>query len=282
LNAPLGSNLSQSAPPDEKPAFQVFSDGELMHPDDLPMQRAASTGRRVGRSECEIRFADGRRMFIAGHCIPITNDLGEVCGSIGAFVDVTERHVRHERDGLIAREMSHRVKNTVSLIQAMAHSTISNKLEAADYEAFEQRLIALAKAQDLIAETKTANVTLDELIRSSISLVAEAQMGRVQISGPEVWVRADLVQQLSMVFHELTTNACKYGALGNQGRLTVKWSSRDSTVSLEWRETCVAAPTTRSGFGSALIKSILRNQAKGELVRKFADGELLIRLSFLT
>lgn len=281
LNAPLGSNLSQTAPDAEKPPFKVYADGAEVAPTDLPMQRAAATGRRVGHSECEIRFADGRRIFIAGHCIPITTDEGVVSGSIGAFVDVTEQHIRQERDDLVAREMTHRVKNTVSLIQALAHSTLRGKLSDSDYAAFEQRLLNVAQAQELIARTQTGRVTLEELIHSAMKAVTGDQMARVTLHGPDVEINSDLVQPLAMVFHELTTNACKYGALGHAGKLTVEWSSFEKAVSLTWIETGVALPTDRVGFGSTLMRSILRNQAMGKFTREFGPDGLKIRLSFI-
>ncbi len=280
LGSPLGSNLSQSAPPSEKPPFLVYADGDLVHPDDLPMQRAALTGRRVGHSKCEIRFEDGRRIFIAGHCIPITDDSGEVCGSIGAFVDVTEQHMRQERDALVAREMTHRVKNTVSLIQGLAHSTVGKKLSKEDYKGFEQRLINLAKAQDLIAKTQVGQVTLEEVIRSAIEPVAGEQLVLVKMDGPEIPISADLMQPLAMVFHELTTNACKYGALGNDGTLSIAWSTDGNCVTLSWRETGIGAPTKRDGFGSTLIRGIFRNQAMGKFKREFESDEMKIDLTF--
>lgn len=84
-----------------------------------------------------------------------------------------------------------------------------------------------------------------------------------------------------MVFHELATNACKYGALGHAGKLTIEWSSFEGAVSLTWHETGIAIPTNRVGFGSTLIRSILRNQAMGKFTREFGPDGLTIRLSFI-
>ncbi len=134
LKVPHGLNLSQSAPPGELPSFRVYSDGKLIDPDDLPMQRAARLGQRIERSECEIRFDNGESLFIAGHCIPVQDEDGAVCGSLGAFVDVTDKQARHDKAELMAREMAHRVKNTVSLIQSMAHNTIKKSMDRAEFD----------------------------------------------------------------------------------------------------------------------------------------------------
>ena len=168
--------------------------------------------------------------------------------------------------------------HTVTQITTLIHSS---KLSEVDFKAFEQRLVSLAQAQDLIAKTQSDIVTLDELIRTAMHEVAGDQMARVELKGPEVSVSTDLVQPLAMVFHELTTNACKYGALGNAGKLTVTWSCLDKAVALEWRETGVALPTSRVGFGSKLIRSILRNQAMGKFTREFGPDGLVISLSFI-
>lgn len=286
LKVPLGSNLSQSAPPDELPNFKVYADGELVDPFDMPMQRAARNGTRVSRSECEIRFEDGGRIFIAGHCIPIENEAGEVCGSLGAFVDVTEQRKSYDNSALVAREMSHRVHNTVALIQALAHGTIRKKLAPADYEAFEQRLINLAQAQDLLGKTESSHVNLHDLIRSSVEEVAHHAFSRVNLHGPILWVNAELVLPLSMIFHELTTNACKYGALhADDGVVEIQWALKeaiDYVVSLDWREAAgrfVEAPQ-ELGFGSKLIRRIVSNLPAGAMHVTFAETGLNISLEF--
>ncbi len=282
LHAQLGANMSQSAAPGELPPFKVYSDGGLVAPDDLPMQRAAATGQRVSDSECEIRFDDGKRIFIAGHCIPIINEQGEPCGSIGAFVDITHRHMRHTQDTLIAREMTHRVKNTVSLIQAVAHGTIRRNLDAEDYAVFEQRLVNLAQAQELVARSVITALTLEELILDSIKGVIGIQLRHVRIDGPSIDLSADVAQSLSMVFHELATNACKYGALKNDGTVQITWVRNDRLVTLSWNESgfCARSPA-RLGFGSKLIQLVLGSLEAGRFERQFGPDGLIVSLSFV-
>lgn len=280
LEVPLGSNLSQSAPANERPRFKVYSDGECVHPDDLPMQRAALSGRRVARSECEIRFNDGRSIFIAGHCIPIMDQKGQPCGSIGAFVDVSEQHARQQVDALIAMEMSHRVKNTVALIQALASSTLKPKLDVADYKAFEQRLINLAHAQGLVAKTAVAAISLCDLVLAAIRAVAPEKMDRVHWHGAEIQVAPDMIQPLTMVFHELVTNACKYGAFKHDGQLTISWTINEGVIVLQWQEMNVSNDEGAVGFGSKMIEAIINTQLKGEIVRSFSPNKLKIELTF--
>jgi two-component sensor histidine kinase len=281
LRMPMGSNLSQSAPPQETPDFEVWSDGNPVRPEDLPMQRAARTGCRVSRSECEIRFKDGARIFIAGHCIPLENEVGEVCGSLGAFIDVTQERTSQENTALVAREMAHRVKNTVALIQALAHGTIRHHLDPADYEVFDQRLVNLAQAQDLIDGSRESTLCLNEILARVFRSVAPDKLSRVEVLGPAIEIGGDLALSLSMVFHEFATNACKYGALKNGGTVTVSWSTEDGLVSMNWREDgrSVAKPIT-PGFGSELVERIFRGLPRGQIDRTYNRTGLEASLRF--
>lgn len=282
FRAELGSNLSQSAPAPEAPEFHVYAKGKRVHEADLPMQRAARTGRRVNRSVCEIRFKDESRIFIAGQCIPLKNRAGEICGSLGAFVDITEQRTTEEHSLLLASEMTHRVKNTVSLIQALAHATIRSHLEPSTYAIFDQRLVNLAHAQDLISRS-TAAPRLRDLLVTSIGSVALGKMSSVELSGPPVGISADRAASLSMVFHELTTNACKYGALKADGTVSVSWAVEDGLVIVTWREDGHSDPALwKPGFGSELIDRVCQSLPRGKFRRSSAGSQLSATLQFAT
>jgi two-component sensor histidine kinase len=113
-------NLSQSTVDPERPPFQVFSNDRLVPVDELPMQRAAATGKPVEQSECELRFDDGSSIFILGHCVPLFDKAGKVRASLGAFVDITDRKRLETENLLLTRELAHRAKNTITLIQSIA------------------------------------------------------------------------------------------------------------------------------------------------------------------
>lgn len=286
LRVPLGNNLSRSAPDEELPSFKVYADGHEVDPDDLPMQRAARTGMRVNRSECEIRFEAGNSIFIAGHCIPIQNERGEVCGSLGAFVDVTEQRSELEKSDLLAREMTHRVKNTVSLIQSLAHSTIRQSLDPDEYSTFESRLIGLSRAQDLLG-AGVAGADLADLISGAIRPIVHVLLTRVSIKGPAVTVPSHTALSLSMIFHELATNACKYGSLSSDaGSVSVTWEldvqETQIGVSLNWLELGgpEVRPPERFGFGSKLIDRLARSLPRGRLSTTYRPAGLQLNLVF--
>ncbi len=255
-----------------------------MDPDDLPMQRAARTGERVDRSECEIRFNDRGSIFIAGHCIPIKDGNGEVCGSLGAFVDVTEQRQLLDRTDLLAREMVHRVKNTLSLVQSLAHNTLRDLVEPAEFSKFEGRLMSIANAQNLLAETHV-QVDLAALLAAAIAPVTQTLWDRVSLGGPELAIPGDLATPLSMIFHELATNACKYGSLSAGGNIGVNWKvlpQPGAVVSIDWIEgggPLVRLPT-RLGFGTKLIDRLARSLPNGKFSRQYGGTGLRAHVSF--
>ena len=287
LQVPLGSNVSQSALENELPGFKVYSNGLLVPIQSLPMQQAAATGQPVGRSECEIRFDTGYSIFIAGHCIPIHDEQGEVCGSLGAFIDITEQRQNFERSALIAREMTHRVKNSVSIIQALAHGTIRKRLNPDDYAAFEQRLVNIARAQEMMGSEYRTGADLSEMIARVVEGVVQRDMGRVSWEGPKVDIDADASVSLSMVLHELATNACKYGALKHdEGSVEITWTSSrlgdDRRIHLAWKEggACLPAQTPKPGFGTRLIENIIKSTRGGSVTSEYLPDGLLMIITF--
>lgn len=97
LRMPYGSNVSKSAPVGEQPNFQIFENGHEIPAEELPLQKAARTGKPVRDKELEIRFEDGSSTYEFGHAVPLFDEQGQVRGAVGAFLDVTDRKVVEER-----------------------------------------------------------------------------------------------------------------------------------------------------------------------------------------
>jgi two-component sensor histidine kinase len=199
LNAPPIQNLSRSAPEGQKPPFTVYGNGQLISPNELPMQKAAATGVPVPRSECELRFDSGERVFIAGHSAPIFDDNGEPCGSIGAFVDITHIKRLEEQNRLLTRELSHRVKNTDSIIQAISYKTIRPLISPKSYATYEQMLIAIAKAHELLFEKTSAGAHLEEVIKAALGPIIGEMLQRVEIQGPALELSHQFAHAVIMI-----------------------------------------------------------------------------------
>jgi two-component sensor histidine kinase len=224
------------------------------------MQKAAATGKAVPRSECEIRFADGESVFIAGHSVPMFNEKGQVCGSLGAYVDVTEIKRLEHRNRLLSGELSHRVRNIVATIHSISNQTLRGLLEPGDYQAYERRLLAIGNAHELLFERHSSRMSLDAIITAALSPIVGKELERVTLRGPSVGLHQDGAVSIIMIFHELGTNAAKYGALrGPRGLVSCEWkvdgTAGEELVQVEWRESggpAVQKPT-RSGFGTKMM-----------------------------
>jgi PAS domain S-box-containing protein len=209
---------------------------------------------------------------------PIRNRDGDVTGIFVEGQDVTERLRGEQQLRLVVNELNHRVKNTLATIQSIASQTFRNADDLAQAQAnFSARIIALAKANDLLTEENWEGASLATII-SRAAAVHAGDAKRFVISGPMVRLSPKTAMSLSMAMHELATNALKYGALSNEtGVVTVSWSVAGDRLHLEWRETGgppVSKPDRR-GFGSRLIERGLAAEMSGDVAMMFEPGGLV-------
>jgi two-component sensor histidine kinase len=176
---------------------------------------------------------------------------------------------------LLVEELNHRVKNTLAILQAIAAQTFRSASRA-EREKFEGRLGALAEAHNLLSQERWQGSELADVIKRVLRPYALSNPERVKMFGPRVPLSPRLAVVLSMIVHEIATNAAKYGALSNEsGHVAVDWEVlEDDTVRrlrLIWTEAggpLVVAPVQR-GFGSRLIERSARDQLGGEATVDF-------------
>ena len=177
-----------------------------------------------------------------------------------------------DRQRLLNHELSHRMKNLFSMVQAIVAQTLRGATDIeASREVLVRRLIALGKAHDILLGGAVERAPLAAVVREGIGVLEEAS-GRVRVSGPEVEVGAKAALALALMLHEMTTNALKYGALSvPEGRVELSWSVSPGedgpNLRLSWRERGgpPARPPTRKGFGTRLIERGLTGQIGGAL-----------------
>jgi two-component sensor histidine kinase len=199
--------------------------------------------------------------------VPIQGSGGRVTHILSAVQDVTgevlERRSETARS-LLMREVDHRARNALTVVQSFVRLTTANSLE--EYrEVLSGRVEALARAQTSLAARRWEGASLRDVIDAELAALAEP--GRYALAGPHLMLPAHHVQSVSMMIHELATNAAKYGSLSApDGRLAVTWSAgAEGRVRLLWSEESsilVTAPV-RVGFGSRLI---------GDLARQFGGA----------
>lgn len=169
-----------------------------------------------------------------------------------------------ETERLLIREVDHRAKNVLAVVQSLAHLT-PFRSKAQYVEALSGRIGSLARAHSLLSTARWSGVDLHDLLRLELDAYGCDGAEQVSIEGPPVLIDAQAAQSLALVVHELATNASKYGALARpEGRLGVRWSwDADGGLSLVWRETAGVrvSPPQHHGFGSTLIDSAVKQAA---------------------
>lgn len=193
--------------------------------------------------------------------------------------DITEERRAQELRDLLSRELSHRVKNSLSVVQAIAMQTFRGNDEGR-VRTFNSRLAALGRAQDLLLQGAWEPVPLRSIVESSLELVCPP--GRCEVEGDQHALDAQRGLSLALALHELGTNAVKYGALsGANGIVRVAWAVADGRLRLTWEERGgppVAVPS-RKGFGTRLITRNLESDFDGEVELDFRQSGLMLTLT---
>ncbi len=217
---------------------------------------------------------------------PMLDAAGQIKGVRCAAIDITERKREQQHIRLLMREMNHRSKNMLTLVQAVARQTAAKKTD--DFLGrFDERLRALAASQDLIVRNEWRGVDLEELIFSQLSHFKDIIGVRIDLKGPPLFISASAAQTIGMALHELGTNAGKYGALSTpNGRIDVVWRlDRDDeghdVFVMSWAESDgpPVSPPTHRGFGSTLISRIVEVSLNAEVELDYAVSGLFWRIT---
>ncbi|MGE6784483.1 response regulator [Ensifer adhaerens] len=202
---------------------------------------------------------DGSTGWAHSRAIPVLGSDDEIVEWFGAARDITARKRSEETQRLLLSELSHRVKNMLATVQAIANQTLrSAKDPAAFVESFSGRLQSMSRMHTLLSRTGWEGADIEDIIRDQLPSGAAVD-GRVTTSGPNTRFDAQTATHMAMMLHELGTNAEKYGALSTPaGTIAINWSVSEGLFSLFWTE--LGGPATQEplarGFGTKLIEQI--------------------------
>jgi PAS domain S-box-containing protein len=200
--------------------------------------------------------------------------------------DITERKRAEARVQWLMREVNHRARNILSVVQAMAHQTRAG-LHQEFVSEFEERIRGLTASYDLLANNKWQNVPLAELVRAQLAPFGDVMDDRIAVHGPDFRIASAAAQTIGMALHELVTNAGKYGALSTDaGHVDIAWSlertdSGGYRFKMEWRERggpAVVAPK-RHGFGWTVLCQMTKMLLGADVALEFASGGVVWRLA---
>lgn len=212
----------------------------------------------------------------------------QVHARLAAEREIVARIAAEAHQKLLLDELNHRVKNTLATVQSIAAQSLRHGADVGSVrESFEARLIALSQAHNLLTRDNWRGASLAELAHTELAPYGGAHGERVATIGEEVWLTPSTAVALGMAFHELATNAVKYGALsGADGRVDVSWTvtpaGRDRQLRIVWREQGgppVAKPERR-GFGSRLIVGGLAHQLDGVVDLAFPPTGVVCTIVF--
>ncbi|MBN9021122.1 MAG: sensor histidine kinase, partial [Rhizobiales bacterium] len=230
-----------------------------------PMRKLAGQARALGRGDMIMALASPVR------------EVNEVSATLVDAAAVRKRAEDQVR--FLMRELSHRAKNQLAVVVAMARRTAERSADIADFErVFSERLMALARSTDLLVNQNWRGVSLADLVDAHLMPFVAGNKSRVAVGGPPVELGPDAAQSVGLALHELATNASKYGALSvPDGAVAVTWQRTEGDapgLRIEWVESGgppVSEPT-RTGFGSIVIQRNVAQSLHGEVTYEFRPG----------
>ncbi|MDP3802906.1 PAS domain-containing protein [Brevundimonas sp.] len=259
----------------------AWPDGTPLPHDQCPMAMALrSRTPSLGQHEAVAERPDGLKRPFLPYATPLFDADGELVGGVNMLVDISERKRADERQQLLINELNHRVKNTLAVVQSLAHLTLRGETSPQALRAYEARLQSLAAAHDLLTVRSWRGAPLDDLILRVVAPHCSPE-GRFDLQGPFVQLSPQTAVSLAMALHELCTNAVKYGALSiPEGRIRIAWTLAEDRLDLEWRERGgppVTAPVRR-GFGAQMLERALASEIGGRVSMEFRPEGLACRI----
>jgi len=225
--------------------------------------------------ELGLRGREGKCRPFLTRVIPLRDASGVVYRWIGTHVDISEQKRREEHIRFIALELSHRTKNLLAVVIAVAKQTALHANDIQHYqECFVSRLDALSHCHDLLVRDNWQGAPLHDLVTAQMKPFNEIDSGRIKASGPLVILRPDAVQNLGLALHELATNASKHGALSNtSGNVLINWQvdPQNGRVRVLWSEQGGPSviPPRKHGFGHVVIEQVVPRSLDGHSKLEF-------------
>jgi PAS domain S-box-containing protein len=243
----------------------------LLYPEDWERVRAAAEkvldGGRVQEIEFRIRRPDGEIRWCVGTAAATVDANNHVLRISGVTADITGRKKAEERQALLAREVDHRAKNALALVQAIVRMTRATNIDAY-IAAVEGRIKALSRVHTVLSQSRWEGADLRGLVDEELAPYRTADAERVHASGPDVLLQPTTAQTLALVLHELVTNAAKYGALSTlSGKVKLTWKWNSNNIEFGWKE--MGGPSTGKpsslGFGTRIVLASIERQLGGRV-----------------
>jgi len=276
------------------------TDGEgwngVFHPDDQDRawarwRHSLDTGEPY-EIEYRLRHRSGDYRWTLGRALPVLDDAGAIVRWIGTCTEIHDAKLAAEQNELLSRELSHRIKNIFAVVSGLIGLSSRQDPSARGFaKSLQDRIAALGRAHEFArphseqSRPPLGGSTLKGLMEEIFRPYPAFDAGRIVVAGDDVEVDDRGATPIALVFHELATNAAKYGALSTpEGRVDVEITRRDPGIKITWRESAgppIAGAPTRAGFGTRLADMSIEQQLGGAIRRDWSPGGLRLEVEVL-
>ena len=238
-------------------------DGTPLPHDQCPMAVALKENRPVRDVTAFAERPDGSLVPFMPYPTPLHDECGELIGGVNMLVDITEQKAREKHIEFVMHELSHRSKNLLAIVMAVASRSIRNSNDLEEFESkFMSRLQAMSRSHEILIRNSWSGADIRQIIESEIvAFLGLEHNGRATLSGDPIVLNPSMAQSLSLAVHELATNATKYGAFSkDSGSVEVEWApDSQNAVVFRWRERSDAAsPPSKKGFGTQVLGALFK------------------------
>jgi PAS domain S-box-containing protein len=250
-------------------AVTVHAVRPLIHADDwvrlLQEWKRLLQDAQTFQTEFRVQRPDGELRWCIGSAAASVGADGRITHVSGVIIDITDRKEAEERQSLLAREVDHRARNALAVVQAIVRLTRAKTVDGY-VSAVEGRILALSRAHMLLSHSRWQGADLGKLVDEELGPYRTGEDGRVAATGPNILLYPATAQALALALHELATNAAKHGALSSAtGRVRLAWELRSGSLALHWAETGGPSvePPAAQGYGTRVISASIERQLGG-------------------
>lgn len=268
---------------DYTPTLEAIRDA--IYPDDLERLRnafgALSESNNSHRMEFRAVRPNGDIRWCSAAAVAGYDESGRMVRVSGVTTDITDRKDAEMRQTLLAREVDHRARNALAIVQAIIRLARADTIEGYVH-AVEGRIRALAQTHELLSQSRWQGADVQRLVTEEVAPYRTTGAAKVTADGPSVLVAPETAQSIALILHELATNAAKYGALSTKGgELDIRWAAANGRLAIDWTETGgprIERPQA-SGFGMKIIHANLNSADKGDVKFDWRPEGLHCRVS---
>lgn len=259
-------------------------------PDALAKIKAEFEGNPKSGTEIRYRRKDGSAFWAALFISPVRDEDGDIVQYFASYIDLTRHKEQQIQSKMLIEELNHRVKNTLSTVQSIVWQAMRTSSDPKVIrESIESRLLALSRSHDLLTLENWDSAGLFDVVKDALEPfeVTGSRSERIVIEGANIRIPPHMTLAFGIAFHELATNAVKYGALSNgTGSILVAWTVEPSPngdrLVLNWQEKGgpPVTPPARKGFGSRVLENGLAHELEGDVRLDFPVDGMTSRISF--